>query len=105
MGYIVQTLLSNWGAPLLHSFSPLLLLEQAQLMPAIEKFLVFLAKLETVAFVAIMPLHCSTLEPIPYSLFFPLTSLLLFYFPSSSYSKQLSYYTIVQLKLVAILTS
>jgi len=52
MGCTVPTLLSEWGSPLLYLFSPLSPLEQALLVHIVEKLLVFLAKLETMAIVA-----------------------------------------------------
>ena len=91
---IVQTLPSDWDVPLLYLFSILLLSEQVLLEPTVERFLAFLAKLGAMAIAAMVSLYSSTLEWVSHCLFAPLASLLLSYFPSNSYLRQLPCYTI-----------
>ena len=73
--------------------------------PTIEVLSAFLAKLEVLAIVTIVPLHCFALEPMAAALVVPLTSLSSAYSLSSFYLKQLPYHTIAQLSLVVTLTS
>ena len=90
---------------LLHSFSLLLLLEQALLAPTIKSLLIFLTILGAVASVAVMPLYCFALELELYFLIALSTFLPLICSLSNFYLMQLSYYTIAQLRSVAALTS
>ena len=81
MGFAkVQILPTNLGIPLLYLFFLSLLLEQALLVPTVES-LASLAKLEAVAFVAIIPLCCSTLESVAFALIVLLIFFSLFYSP------------------------
>jgi len=96
MGSKVQTLPADLSIPSSYLFSLLLLLEQALLVPAIERSSVSLAKLETIATIVIMPLHCLILEPGAPVLIFPSTFLLFSYLPFNFCPTLLSYYTIVQ---------
>jgi len=80
---------------LLHSSSQLSPLEQVLLEPAIEKILVFLAKLEAVAFVAVMFSDCLVLELVAFALVTLSTSLFLSYSPSNFYPMLLTCHTIV----------
>jgi len=105
MGFIVQTLPSDWNIPLLHSFILLLLLGQVLLEPIVKGALVSLVRLEAMTMVAVVSLYGSFLELVLYCLFSLSASLLLFLFPSNSCPGQLPYYTIAQLSLAAILTS
>jgi len=82
-----QTLSTESDMPLPCSFSLLLPSEQALLEPAIVELLVFLAKLEAVEFITVMPPDCLTMKSEPYCLIVLLISLLSAYFPFSFYLK------------------
>jgi len=82
-----QTLPTDLGIPLPCLFSLLLLLEQILSVSAVEP-LTSLAKLETMAIIAIVLLDCSILKPKLYCLIIPSISFLLFHFLSSFYPKQ-----------------
>jgi len=92
----VETLPTNLDIPSSHLSSPLFLSEQALLVPTVERPPVSSAKLKAVAIIAVMPLHCSTLEPVALVLIFPSTFLLPSYSLSNFYLIILSYHTIVQ---------
>jgi len=88
MGYIVvQILPANLSILLLHSFSPLSLLEQALSASAIESP-VSLAKLEAVTIVIVVSPGFFALKPVASALFAFLTSFSLSYFPSNFYPRQ-----------------
>jgi len=84
---VVQTLPANLGILLLHSFSPLPLLEQALSASAIESP-VSLAKLEAVTIVIVVSPGCFVLKPVASALFAPLTSSPLSYFFFNFYPRQ-----------------
>jgi len=88
MGFIRQTLPFAWGALFLHSFSLLLPLEQALPELTVEVSPVFFPKLEVLAVIAIVLLHCLTLEPVALVFIIPSISSLLSCFPPSSYLEQ-----------------
>ena len=79
MGCVEQTLPSDWSTPSLHSSSLLLLSEQVLFEPTVKVYPSFLAKLETMAIVTIVSLHCLTLELVSYCLFAPSASSLLLF--------------------------
>jgi len=88
MGYIVvQILPTNLSILLLHSFSPLPLLEQALLASAIESP-VSSAKLEAVIIVIVVSPGYFALKPVASALFASLTSSPLSYFPYNFYPRQ-----------------
>jgi len=67
MDFLEKTLpLAVRVSPLPHWFSPLLLLEQILLEPAVEATPAFLAKPEAVAMIAQMPLADLILELVPH---------------------------------------
>ena len=88
--YMSSTL--TWTLPIDLGLQPLylsfwlLLLEQALLVSAVMKLLIFLAKLEAVAVFTIVPHYYFTLEHEPHCLSYFLISLHLFYFLSNFYS-------------------
>ena len=98
MGCIKWTLPSAVESTLLpYSFSLSLLSEQILLEPAVGKLPVFLAKLEAMAFVTVVPCYCSTLELVLHYLSALSISFLLSCSLSNSYLKLWPNYTIVQL--------
>ena len=84
---MVQILPVNLGILLLHSFSPLPLLEQVLSASAIESP-ISLAKLEAVAIIIVVSPGCFVLKPVASALFAPLTSSPLSYFSFNFYPRQ-----------------
>ena len=88
----VQILPADSGILLPHLFFQFFSLEKVLSEPAVEKPLISLAKLEAVAFVAIVLSNYLTLELVAYVPIIFLTSSLLSCSPSSSYLILLSYF-------------
>jgi len=84
----VQTLSADLDIPLPCLFFLLPSSKQALLVPAIEEPFVSLAKLEAMATIAIVLLHCLTLELVAPVLVVLLISSTFFYSLSNSYPKQ-----------------
>jgi len=96
MDCIVQTLPTDSGVPLLYLFFLLPLLEQTLLVSAVKELLIFLARPEAMALIAVVPLAGFVLELELCCLIVPSTSSLLFYSPSNSHPMLLPYCTIAQ---------
>ena len=86
-----------------HSFFPLLPSEQVLPEPTVGRHLASLSKLETMAIIVIVSLHCSTLELVFYCLFVLSAFLLLSCFLSNSCPEQTLYHTIAWLSLADVL--
>ena len=99
------TLPSDQSLALLHLSFLLPSSEQVRLVPTVKKPLVLLAKLGTLAIVAIIPLCCLTLELIVPVLIISSTFLLLSCSPSSSCLEQWPDHTTAQLSQFATLNS